>query len=427
MWIKRNYRWVICALLFFAATINYIDRYVISILKQDVILTWPGWSELKFGQVIGYFQLAYAFMMIFAGALIDRIGIRKGFAIAIIWWSLAAMGHALSATVIGFGMARVFLGLGEAANFPASIKAVAEWFPKKDRALATSIFNSGTNIGAFLTPLAVAWVLETLGKWQWVFILTGALGFIWLAFWLLMYDSPEKHSRVSQEELAYIRSEPPEETEPTMSIKSIFRSWSSLLKFKQTWAFTIGKGLTDPIWWVWLFWVPGFLSAKFKVNIKEMLGPILLIYTMASLGSIAAGWLPSHFMKINWSVNRARKTTMLICALLVTPVIYAAVTTHIWVAVVLIGLACGAHQGWSANIFTLTSDMFPKKTVASVVGIGGCAGGITGYFISNVAGWLLNKNPHNYLPIFIIAGSIYLIALLIIHLLAPKLEEAKIE
>jgi MFS transporter, ACS family, hexuronate transporter len=421
----KNLRWYICGLLFIATTINYIDRSIISVLKPT-ILQWPGWSELAFGQVVGYFQLAYAVMMIFAGALIDRIGIRKGFAIAIIWWSFAAMGHAISGTVLSFGIWRVLLGFGEAANFPACIKAVAEWFPKKDRALATSIFNSGTNIGAVLTPFAIAWILESMGSWRWVFIIVGLLGFLWLIGWLLFYRRPEEHNRLSAAELAYIRSEPPEKTEK-QSIAEMFMAWVQLLKFKQTWAFAIGKGITDPIWWVWLFWVPGFLNKKFGVDIKAMGLPLFLIYTMASVGSIGAGWLPAVLLKKGWSTNAARKTVMLICAFLVIPVIFAATTSNLWVAILVIGLACAAHQGWSANIFTLSSDMFPKRAVASVVGIAGCAGGLGGYFISNIVGWVLNKNPNNYLPIFITAGSIYLIALLIIHLMAPKLEPADID
>ena len=414
-------RWIVCGLLFFATTINYVDRQVISILKQSVILTWPGWSELQYGRVVGYFQLAYALTMVFAGMLIDRIGIRKGFAIAIVWWSMAAMGHALSGSVLAFGFSRVLLGIGEAANFPASIKAVAEWFPKKERALATSIFNSGTNIGAVITPIAVAWILETLGHWQWVFILTGSLGFLWLVFWLLNYRSPEEHPRVSKEELAIIHGGSFEKSEK-IPLSDMFRSWLDLLRYRQTWAFALGKGMTDPIWWVWLFWIPGFLYKKFGVNIKDMWGPILVIYTMASVGSVVAGWLPSFLMKSGWSANAARKTAMLICAVCAVPVIFAGLTNHIWTAVLLIGLACGAHQGWSANIFTLSSDMFPKRVVGSVVGIGGCAGGLGGYFIANIVGWILNRNANNYLPIFLAAGSIYLVALLIVHLLAPRLE-----
>lgn len=417
-----NYRWVICGLLFFAATINYIDRNVVSILKP-MILEWPGWSELQYGRVVSLFQLAYALMMLGAGALIDRIGIRKGFLIAIIWWSFAAMGHAFSGTVLSFAIWRILLGIGEAANFPASIKAVAEWFPKRERALATGVFNSGTTIGAMVTPYLVAWILSTfdgwhMEGWRWVFILTGLMGFFWIILWLRSYRHPEEHPRLSKAELSYIQSEPEEKIEKT--------PWIPLLRYKQTWAFTIGKFLTDPVWWVWLFWVPGFLSKKFGVDIKSMGGAIMVIYTMAGLGSIIGGWFPAVFLKRGWSVNAARKTSMLICAVAVIPVIYASTTTDKWLSIILIGLACGAHQGWSANIFTLTSDMFPKRAVGSVVGIGGAAGGIGGFFIANIVGWILQKNPDNYLPIFIIAGSSYLLTLLIIHVLVPRMEKADI-
>jgi MFS transporter, ACS family, hexuronate transporter len=413
-----NFRWIICGVLFLATTINYIDRQVISILKPTII-HWPGWSELEYGHVISFFQLAYAGMMLFAGAIIDRIGIRKGFAIAIVFWSLAAMGHAISGVVVSFIFWRVLLGIGEAANFPASIKTVAEWFPRRQRALATGIFNSGTNVGAFVTPFAVAWILTTLGSWRWVFILTGALGFLWLIVWLIIYKRPEEHPRLSKEELAFIQSEREEKIGKTR--------WLPLFRHKQTWAFTIGKCMTDPIWWVWLFWVPGFLNKKFGVDIKAMGLPLVVIYSMASVGSIGGGWLSAFFIKKGWSVNVGRKIAMLLCALCVVPVIFAATTTDVWTAVFLIGLACGAHQGWSANIFTLSSDMFPKRAVGSVVGIGGAAGGIGGFFIANIVGFVLNKNPGNYLPIFIIAGSMYLTALLIIQLMVPKLEPANIE
>jgi ACS family hexuronate transporter-like MFS transporter len=412
-----HFRWVICGLLFFAATINYIDRNVISVLKPT-ILTWPGWSELYYGRAVSAFQIAYALMMLLAGALIDRIGIRKGLTIAVIWWSFAAMGHAISGTVLSFIFWRIMLGIGEAASFPASIKAVAEWFPKKERALATGIFNAGTNVGAMITPYIVAWLLAVLGSWRWSFIFTGLLGFVWIVFWLLFYKRPQEHPRLSKTEMAYIQSEPPEKQ------KKI--AWLLLLQFRQTWAFVIGKFLTDPIWWVWLFWVPGFLYQKFGVDIKSMGGALIVIYVMADIGFIGGGWLSAIFIKKGWTVNAARKTAMLICAVLVMPVIYASITADKWIAVILIGLACGAHQGWSANIFTLVSDMFPKRAVGSVVGIGGAAGGIGGFFIANLVGWILNINPNNYLPIFIIAGSIYLISLLFIQLLVPKLEQAKL-
>jgi MFS transporter, ACS family, hexuronate transporter len=411
-----HFRWIICGLLFLAATINYIDRNVIGVLKP-MILTWPGWSELYYGRVVSAFQLAYALMMLVTGALIDRIGIRKGFMIAVIWWSFAAMGHAISGTVLSFTIWRIMLGIGEAANFPASIKAVAEWFPKKERALATGIFNAGTNIGAMITPYIVAWVL-LLGSWRWAFVLTGILGFFWAVLWFLVYKRPEEHPRLSKEELTYIQSEPPERTEKM--------AWLPLLKLRQTWAFAIGKFMTDPIWWVWLFWVPGFLFKKFGADIKSMGGSLIVIYIMADIGSIGGGWLSAIFIKKGWSVNAARKTAMLICAILVIPVIYASITADKWVATLLIGLACGAHQGWSANLFTLVSDIFPKRAVGSVVGIGGAAGGIGGFFIANLVGWVLNNNPDNYLPIFIIAGSIYLIALLFIQFFVPKIDQVQI-
>jgi MFS transporter, ACS family, hexuronate transporter len=413
-----NFRWVICGLLFLATTINYVDRQVLSILKP-MLVSWPGWSELEYGHVVSLFQLAYAVAMIFAGAFIDRIGIRKGFVIAIVFWSLAAMGHAISGTVASFMLWRILLGLGEAANFPASIKAVAEWFPRRQRALATGIFNSGTNIGAFVTPFAVAWILSTLGSWRWVFILTGVLGFFWLILWYAVYRKPEEHPNLSREELAFIQSEPEETIEKT--------PWFPLLRHKQTWAFAIGKGLTDPVWWVWLFWVPGFLNKKYGIDIKAMGLPLVFIYTMASVGSIGGGWLSAFFIKRGASANAGRKLAMLVCALCVIPVIAAASTPNIWVAVVLIGIACGAHQGWSANIFTLPSDMFPKRAVGSVVGIGGALGGLGGFFIANIVGFILNKNPGNYLPIFIMAASMYLVALLVIHVVVPKLEPAKIQ
>jgi ACS family hexuronate transporter-like MFS transporter len=413
-----NFRWVICGLLFIATTINYMDRQVLSILKP-MIVHWPGWSELEYGRVVSFFQLAYAAMMIFAGAFIDRIGIRKGFIIAITFWSFAAMGHALSGTVLSFILWRILLGLGEAANFPASIKTIAEWFPKEQRALATGIFNSGTNIGAFVTPFAVAWILSTFGSWRWVFILIGAIGFLWLVLWTVVYKRPEEHPRLSKQELAYIRSGAEETT--------IKVPWAKLLGYKQTWAFTIGKGITDPVWWVWLFWVPGFLNSKFGVDIKSMGLPLVVIYTMASVGSIGGGWLSAFFIKRGASINAGRKCAMLTCALCVMPVVFAAFTTQLWTAVLLIGLACGAHQGWSANIYTLSSDMFPRKAVGSVVGIGGAMGGLSGFFIANIVGFILNKNPGNYLPIFIIAGSMYIVALLIVQIIVPKLEPAHME
>jgi ACS family hexuronate transporter-like MFS transporter len=410
-----RYRWVICLLLFLATTINYVDRQVISILKQDVLIGQLGWTEADYGNVFAWFSLSYAVMMILAGRFIDRIGLKLGFAIAIVWWSLAAMGHAFSGAVAAFAFWRVMLGIGEAANFPASIKAVSEWFPRRERALATGIFNSGTNIGAIITPIAVAWILA-IANWQTVFVSLGALGFVWLAFWWFVYSEPDKNPRVSREELAYIHSEPDTRTQ-TVPL-------GALIGLRQTWAVFLGKALTDPVWWFYLFWVPGFLGQRFGVKIAGLALPILVIYTMASIGSIAGGWIAAAFLKRQWSGNAARKTAMLICALSVTPVIFCPLTDNYWVAVLLVGLACAGHQGWSANLFTTASDMFPKAAVGSVTGIGGFGGALAGFAMGRWVGGLLNAQAGNYLPIFAVAASIYLVALLIIHLLVPRMDKA---
>jgi len=439
-----NYRWVICALLFFAATINYVDRQVIGILKPTLEKEF-GWSELSYSWIIFAFQTAYAIGLLFVGKLMDKIGTRRGFSLSIIVWSIAAMAHAvaipiglvaagiivwvlssfgytttaaaLSVSVVGFMIARFILGLGEAGNFPASIKTVAEWFPKKERALATGIFNAGTNVGALATPLLVPLIVFYWG-WYEAFIITGALGFIWLAFWLIFYRKPEEHPRVSKTELAHIQSDPPE---PTTKIP-----WARLFPHRQTWAFAIGKFMTDPIWWVYLFWLPDFLKKQHGLDLKTFGIPLAVIYIIADVGSVGGGYISSTLIKRGWTINRSRKTAMLICALAVVPIVFASITSNLWVAVILIGIAAAAHQGWSANIFTLTSDMFPKQAVGSVVGIGGMAGAIGGMCISPLVGLILEKTG-SFLLIFIIAGSAYLTALLIIHLLAPKLEAAKIE
>lgn len=411
-----RYRWVICALLFFAATINYIDRQVIGILKPT-LQTEIGWTEIEYSSIVLYFQAAYALGLLAVGGLMDRLGTRKGFSISIIFWSIAAMGHALARSVMGFSVARFLLGLGEAGNFPASIKTVAEWFPKKERALATGIFNSGTNIGALVTPLLVPWITLTWG-WRWAFIITGAIGFIWLIFWLMLYRRPEDHPKLSKEELAYIRSDPPEK------ITKI--PWVRLFPHRQTWAFAIGKFMTDPIWWVYLFWLPDFLHKQHGLNLKDFGLPLATIYLIADIGSIGGGWLSSTLIKRGWSLNAGRKTAMLVCALCVVPIVFAAQTSNLWVAVILIGLAAAAHQGWSANIFTIASDTFPRQAVGSVVGIGGMAGAVGGMLIARLVGEILERSG-SYVPIFIMAASAYLIALLIIHLLAPRLEPARIE
>jgi len=408
-----NFRWVICALLFFAATINYIDRQVIGILKTT-IHDEIGWSEVDYSWVVFAFQAAYAIGLLGIGRLIDRIGTRKGFSLAIIFWSAAAMAHALAHTVLGFGAARFFLGLGEAGNFPAAVKTVAEWFPKKERALATGIFNSGTNIGALVTPLVVPMITLSWG-WRAAFIATGAIGFIWLAAWLIFYRPPEEHTSLSRSELEYIQSDPPD---PVMNIP-----WGRLLPHRQTWAFSVAKFMTDPIWWVYLFWLPDFLHKRHGLSLKDFGPPLVVVYLMADIGSIGGGWLSSSLIKRGWTINAGRKLAMLICALAVVPIVFAAQTSNLWVAVSLIGLAAAAHQGWSCNLFTTTSDMFPRRAVGSVVGIGGMAGAVGGMMIARLVGEILERTG-SYVPIFIIAASAYLVALLLFHLLSPKLDPA---
>ncbi len=408
-----HFRWVICALLFFATTINYIDRQVLGILAPDLQRSM-GWNEIDYGYIVTAFQAAYAVGLLVVGNLMDRFGTRRGFSLAIIFWSVAAMGHALARSALGFGVARFALGLGEAGNFPAAIKTVAEWFPKRERALATGIFNSGSNVGAILAPLTVPFIAINYG-WQWAFIITGAIGFLWLAVWLALYQKPEDHPRLSRSELAYIQSDPPE---PSTKIP-----WARLLPHRQTWAFAIGKFLTDPIWWFYLYWLPKFLNTTYGLTLDKIGLPLVIIYLAADVGSIGGGWLSSALIKRGWSVNAGRKTAMLVCALCVTPIVFASQASNLWVAVGLISLATASHAGWSANIFTTASDMFPRRALGSVVGIGGMGGAIGGMLIATVAGYLLEWTG-SYVPLFIVAGSVYLVALLIIQLLAPHLEPA---
>ncbi|MFN2453334.1 MAG: MFS transporter [Pyrinomonadaceae bacterium] len=410
-----RYRWLICALLFFATTINYVDRQVLGLLKAT-LQTDLGWNEIDYSNVAFAFTTAYAIGLVLVGRLMDWLGTRKGFSLAIIFWSFAAMGHAFVQSVMGFSAARFALGLGEAGNFPAAIKTVAEWFPKKERALATGLFNSGSNIGAIVTPLIVPWITVAYG-WRAAFIVTGALGFIWLIFWLLLYRRPEEHTRLTPTELAYIRSDP---AEATTKIK-----WVRLIPHRQTWAFASGKFITDPVWWFYLFWLPDFLGKTYKLDLKNIGLPLIVIFIMADVGSIAGGWLSSAFIKRGWTINAGRKTAMLVCALSVVPIVFAAKAANLWVAVALIGLATAAHQGWSANLFTLTSDMFPRRAVGSVVGIGGMAGAIGGMLIAKVAGYLLEWTG-SYAPLFAFAASAYLVALLVIHLLVPRMEMADV-
>lgn len=421
-----KYRWTICSLLFFATTINYLDRQVISLLKPYLEVQFK-WTESDYSYIVMAFQLSYALGMIFVGRFIDKVGTKLGYALSTLAWSLAAMGHALAQSTLGFGIARSALGISEAGNFPAAIKTVSEWFPKKERAYATGIFNSGSNIGAVVAPLTVPWIAEKMG-WDWAFILTGAVGFIWLILWIFIYEIPAKNKRLSKEEFAYINSDLDEPVD--IQEKPPRTSWFKLLGFRQTWAFVIGKFLTDPIWWFYLFWLPAFLDAQYGVTGTAIGLPIALVYTMTTFGSVLGGWLPMYLIKKGWPVFRARKTSMLIYAFCVVPVIFAQWlgSLNMWLAVFIIGFAASAHQAWSANIFTTVSDMFPKKTVASVTGLGGMSGSVGGILIAWLAGMLFDKYKlmgnieTGYYIMFFICGFAYLIAWLVMHLLVPKMK-----
>jgi ACS family hexuronate transporter-like MFS transporter len=400
--VSVPYRWRICALLFFATTINYIDRQVLGVLApylQPII----GWNEIQYGYIVASFQAAYALGLLAVGGVIDRLGTRIGYAIAISIWSLAAMSHALVHSVIGFATARFVLGFGEAGNFPSAIKTVAEWFPRRERALATGIFNSGSNIGAIVAPLAVPWITVRLG-WQWAFVFTGFFSAAWLIAWLTIYRPALRTEIDSEESLGKI-------------------PWAGLLVYRQTWAFAAGKLITDPVWWFLIFWLPKFLNTEHGLTLTELGPPLVAIYVMADVGSIAGGWIASAFLKRGWSANRARKSAMLVCACCVIPIMFAAKARNLWTAVALIGLAAAAPQGWTANLFTLVSDMFPPRAVASVVGIGGFGGAVSGMLIATFTGFLLQYTG-SYVPVFVMAGSAYLLALLVIQLLVPKLQPA---
>jgi len=410
------FRWVICALLLFGTTKNYMDRQVLGVLKTTLQHDL-GWNEIDYSNLVFAFQAAYAVGMLLVGRLIDRLGTRLGYALAMAFWSVASMGHAVASSLTSFVIARSALGFGEAGVFPASIKCVAEWFPKKERALATGIFNAGTSAGAIVTPLVVPWITMYWG-WQWAFVITGALGFVWLIFWLLLYRKPEEHSHVCKAELDYIRSDPAE------SVARV--KWISLFPHRQTWAFVTGKFMIDPIWWFYLFWVPDFLQRRHGLSLMKIGVPIMVIYVISDVGSVAGGWLSSWLIKRGKSVNAARKITMLLCAFSVVPIVFAYRTESMWEAVLLIGLAAAGHQGFSANLFTLSSDLFPAKAVGSVVGIGGMAGAIGGMLIAKIVGYVLQWTGSYMVPFFI-AGFAYLAAVAAIQVLSPKLEPARID
>ena len=411
-----RYRWIICALLFFATVIAYVDRGVLGYLEKYLEGIFH-FDSVQYSYMTTAFQIAYAIGLVTAGWLTDKLGTRKGFALAIGLWSLAAMTPGAATGVWTFCFAMFFLGLGEAANFPACNKTVAEWFPKKERALAFGIFNSGANIGNIAVPMVVPALVFAVG-WRAAFVVVGALGLVWLCFWLLIYRKPEDHPKVSAEELAFIQSDPPEKTERV--------PWARLLPLKETWAFSVAKMLTDPIWWFYLFWLPRFLQETFHTSISTNRTPIVVVYLISIVGSVGGGLLSSAMLGGGRSLNAARKTALLICALMVLPILYAPYSKSLWVVVALVGLAAAGHQGWSANLFTLASDLFPKAAVASVTGIGGMAGAIAGAGFQLVAGYVAKSHP-NCAPLFIVAGLAYVTALLVIHLLSPKLAPAKLD
>jgi ACS family hexuronate transporter-like MFS transporter len=417
-----RYRWVIVALLFFATSINYIDRQVIGLLKPVLEKDFH-WNEKDYGYIVMAFQTSYAIGLLFFGRLVDRIGSKRGYSFSVIFWSLAAMLHALAKTTFGFGLARTALGMGESGNFPAAIKSVTEWFPKKERAFATGIFNSGTNIGAVIAPIMVPLILAAYG-WREAFIITGALGLVWLIFWLIFFDIPSKQKRLRAAEYNYIHSD-----NDTAGSGGPKFSWIGLFRYRQTWVFLVGKFLTDPIWWFFLFWLPDYFSGTFHLDLKKPGWPLVIVYTATSIGSIGGGYLSSYLIKKGWSAFRARKTAMFIFALGVLPVMMAQYTGNMWTIVGLISLAAASHQAWSANIFTTASDFFPKKAVSSVIGIGGMAGAAGGILFPFIVGSILEyfKEAGNktagYNIIFVICGCAYLFAWLMMHFLTPKIKQ----
>jgi ACS family hexuronate transporter-like MFS transporter len=410
-------RWVICAFLFLATVIAYVDRGVIAYLEKFLEGVIPGLDSVKYGMILAAFTAAYAIGMLIAGGVTDKLGTRKAFAIAIGLWSIAAVLPGVAFSVLTFGIAMFLLGLGEAANFPACMKTVAEWFPKRERALATGIFNSGANIGNILVPLVVPFLVVLVG-WRGTFFVTGATGMVWLAFWLFYYRKPEEHRSVSPAELALILSDPGE------TIESV--PWSHVLPCKETWAFAIGKLLTDPIWWFYLFWIPRYLQSTFHLTLAQNRMPVMLAYGISIIGSVGGGWLSSMLLKRGKSANVARKTTMLICALLILPIFTVPFVHQLWLVVALLGMATAGHQGWSANLFTLPSDMFPKSAVGSVIGIGGMMGAVGGVLLQPATGLIVGIT-HSYVPLFIIACLAYPIALIVIHSISPKLAPARMD
>lgn len=411
-----RYRWTICALLFAATAINYIDRQMIGVLKP-VLQRDLNWSEEQYADIIFWFQAAYGFGFLAMGRFMDATGPRIGYAIAFSFWTLAHMAHGLVGSVTQFAIARFALGLGEAGNFPAGLKAIAEWFPQRERAFAVGLFNAGANVGAIATPLIVPAITLAYG-WRTAFVVTGLFSVVWLIAWIAIYRQPEAHPRVSASELAHIRSDPVQPVERT--------PWLRLFGVRETWAYAVPKFLTDPIWWMFLFWLPDFLGKRYGLDLKSFGPPLIVIYLLSDVGSVLGGWMSSRLLAAGWSLNGARKVTMLLCALAVVPIMYVQFVDNVWVAVLLIGLATAGHQAFSANLLTLPTDLFPRQAIGSVVGIGGTAGALGGMLIAKFVGYVLAAS-NSYVPIFAVAGLAYIAALIALHVISPALDPARIK
>ena len=409
-------RWTICALLFLAMVCNYIDRQMLGFLKPTLSEEF-GWSETTYADFVFWFQAAYAVSYLLFGRIVDKVGAKLGYAVAFVIWTIGHIGHAAARSVATFTLARMVLGVGEGGSFPAGLKAATEWFPKSERAFATGLFNAGTNVGAIITPLVVPPLVLGLG-WRGAFVVTGIGTSVWLVAWLLLYRKPQGHPAVNGAELAHINSDPPD---PAPSVP-----WRRVLGYRETWAYAAGKFLIDPIWWMFLFWLPDFFAKRHGLDLKTFGPPIVAVYVLSDIGSVGGGWASSALMRRGWSINAARKTTMLACAILVTPIAFAMYADNLWVAVAIVGLATAAHQGFSANLYTLPGDVFPRSAVGSVVGIGGMAGAVGGMLMAKYAGWVLDR-LHTYTPIFIVAACSYLLALGAVHVLAPRMTPVRVE
>ena len=412
-----RYRWVICAMLFAATSINYVDRQIIGVLKPTLQLEF-GWTESSYGDLVFWFQAAYALGYVGFGRVIDKIGARLGYAAAVALWTAAHIAHAMVSTVGGFIAVRFALGLGESGNFPAGLKAIAEWFPKQERALATGILVAGTNIGAIMTPLIVPFITYRWG-WRAAFIVTGSFSLIWLILWLRIYRRPQEHSKVSAGELAYINSDSPANPDGPRAVTNM--TWRALLRVPETWAYALARFLIDPIWWMFLFWLPDFFVKRYNLDLEHFGPPLVVVYLVSDAGSISGGWLSSRLIRLGYTVNRARKLTMLLASVLVLPVMFAMYADNLWLAVAMVGVATAGHQAFSATLYTFPSDVFPRQAVGTVVGIGGTAGAIGGMLMAKYAGWVLD-GIGSYTPIFIVAGSVYILALIVVHSLSPRLK-----